>query len=211
MAKDRNSRSIIWFIGFGAFIWTDTVRQNVEFHGNSLRMCKSILDANNASLRYIGKQDERDKRQSANWAKYEKCQKDAEAFLDREMETAKSGIPLLLAIDVGTVLVGWFVVWMFVCITRWVRRGFALRGGKSSPEDIADSKNRAGHTACASCKFVNQRGQRLKASQTAPGSSLSTRRFTSLGLGDERTDAGVKRCLLYAQKRTSQKRENMSA
>jgi hypothetical protein len=134
--------SIIWFIGFGVFIWTDTVRRNVEFHGNSLRMCKLILDTNNQSLQYIGKQDERNQRQSANWAKYEKCQKDADAFLDREMETAKSGIPLLLTIDVGTIVVGWFVVWMFVSIIRWVKRGFP-RGGKSSPADIADFVARA--------------------------------------------------------------------
>ena len=103
----------------------------------------SAANTDNERLRYIENQGEREKTESANWAKYEKCQKDAEAFLDREMETAKSGIPLLLAIDVGTVLVGWFVVWMFVCITRWVRRGFALRGGKSSPEDIADFVARA--------------------------------------------------------------------
>src|SRR5262249_7324454 len=115
--------STIWFIGFGAFIWTDTVRQNGEFYGSSLRMCTLILNANNEGLQYIGKQDERDKRQSANWAKYEKCQKDAEAFLNREYEEAKSGIPLLLAIYVGTVLGGWLVVWMFVCITRWVKQG----------------------------------------------------------------------------------------
>jgi hypothetical protein len=117
--------SIIWFIGFGAFIWTDTLRQDREFHGNSAEMCRLILNANNESLRYIEKQGARDKTESANWAKYEKCLKDAEAFLDREYEEAKSGIPLLLAVDVGTVLFGWLVVWMFVGVTRWVKRGFA--------------------------------------------------------------------------------------
>jgi hypothetical protein len=117
--------SIIWFIGFGAFIWTDTLRQYRDFHANSAEMCRLILNANNESLPYIENQGERNKKESANWAEYEMCEKGARAFLAREYEEATSGIPLLLVIDLGTVLFGWLVVWMFVGITRWVTRGFA--------------------------------------------------------------------------------------
>jgi len=76
-------------------------------------------------LPYIENQGERDKTESANWAKYEECEKGTRVFFARQFEVATSGIPLLLAIDVGTVLFGWLVVWMFVGITRWVTRGFA--------------------------------------------------------------------------------------
>jgi hypothetical protein len=117
--------SIIWFIGFGAFIWTDTLRQDRDYHANDAEVCRLILNANNESLPYIENKGERDKTESENLAKYDMCQKSALAFLDREYEEARSGMPLLLAIDVGTVLFGWLVVWMFVGITRWVKRGFA--------------------------------------------------------------------------------------
>jgi len=85
----------------------------------------SAANTDNERLRYIENQGEREKTESANWAKYENCQKDAREFFHREVEEAKSGMPLVLAFDLGTVLFGWLVVWMFVGITRWVTRGFA--------------------------------------------------------------------------------------
>jgi hypothetical protein len=117
--------SIIWFIGFGAFIWNDQLRQDSESQANDAEVCRLILNANNESLPYIENQGERHKKESANWAEYEMCEKSSRVFFARQREVATSGIPLFLAIDLGTVLFGWLVVWMFVRITRWVTRGFA--------------------------------------------------------------------------------------
>jgi len=57
----------------------------------------------NEALQYIGKQEDRDKRETANRTKHEKCQSEATAFF-YELAPNYKGIPILLAVDFGIVL-----------------------------------------------------------------------------------------------------------
>ncbi len=97
------------------------------FHRQQLEGCYSILNAENESLQYIPKPEDRDKRQSANWAKYQKCQTAAGDFFTRQFDEQKAAIPLLVGIDLATILVGWLLAWFVVVIVRWIGRGLAMR------------------------------------------------------------------------------------
>jgi hypothetical protein len=116
--------SVLWFIGFGGFLWTNGVGHISEFHRGQLEGCYRILNADNESLQYIQKSEDRDKRQSANWTKYQRCQTEAGNFFQHEFDEQKRAIPLLIAIDLGAALLGWILVWFIVLIRRWIKRGF---------------------------------------------------------------------------------------
>jgi hypothetical protein len=116
--------SVIWFIGFGGFIWSSEVRRIVDFLGWQLRTCVTILNMDNESLQYTKTREEREKKQAEIWAKYERCRKEASDFHGREADNLFKGIPILLAIDLCSIGLGWLVVWVVVLIVRWVHRGF---------------------------------------------------------------------------------------
>jgi hypothetical protein len=114
--------SVIWFIGFAGYIWSQQVKSDVELYGRYLDTCYTILNMDNEA--YIANQEDRDKRQAANWTKYEKCQSGAGAIFHERADNNYKGIPILLAVDFGTVLFGWLVVWSGIGITRWIKGGF---------------------------------------------------------------------------------------
>jgi hypothetical protein len=116
--------SVIWFIGFAGYIWIYSTRDASDFYGSQLGMCYTILNVDNEALQYIGKQEDRNKGQTANWTKYEKCRSDATAFFNHTADNNYKGIPILLAVDFGTVLFGWLFVWFGIGITRWIKGGF---------------------------------------------------------------------------------------
>jgi hypothetical protein len=57
------------------------MRDASDFHRWQLDVCNLILNIDNEALQYIGKQEDWDKKQTANWTKYEKCHSEAGAFL----------------------------------------------------------------------------------------------------------------------------------
>ncbi len=106
--------SIIWFVGLAGYLWVSGTQSAAKFYGGQLSMWWMILNVDNESLQYIGKQEDRDKRQAANWTKYEKCQEEAKAFFYREAEGNQKAIPILLAVDFGTIVFAWLVAWVVV-------------------------------------------------------------------------------------------------
>jgi len=113
--------SVIWFIGFAGYAWSHAVQSVVEFYGRHLDICYTILNMDTEA--YIGNQEDRDKRQAANWTKFKKCQSEGSAILNEMADNNYKGIPILLAVDFGTVLFGWLVVWSGMGITRWIKKG----------------------------------------------------------------------------------------
>ena len=79
----------------------------------------------NDKLQHIENLSDRNKRQDANWKEYEDCKKQASALHSRMLNDEKEGIPVILAIDFVTVVIGWLAVWIGVVAVRWIRRGFA--------------------------------------------------------------------------------------
>lgn len=117
--------SVIWFIAFGCYVWTDSTRSNGEFYSFQLRMCSAALDIRNQSLQYARTPEERDQGSSHNEAEYEKCETDAKTLFFSGTDQLYRGIPLLLGVDLAIIAVGWALVWFVVFVVRWVRRGFA--------------------------------------------------------------------------------------
>jgi hypothetical protein len=117
--------SVIWFIAFGGYVWSDSTRHNVDFYEFQLRMCNAIWEVANESLQSARTPEERDKRSSENRAKYEKCNADAKTLFFSQADQLYRSIPILLGVDLATIAVGWALVWFVVFIARWIRRGFA--------------------------------------------------------------------------------------
>jgi hypothetical protein len=98
--------SVIWFVAFGAYIWSDSVRHNADFYKASLGVCFDIQDA----------------------AKSKICRDEAQKLFYREADELYAGIPIIATIDLATVILGWLVVWICISVIRWVRRGFEMIG-----------------------------------------------------------------------------------
>ena len=95
--------SVLWFIGFGLFVWSYEVRQNTTWYSSSLSLCFAMSN-------------ETDRRT---------CQADiSKVFADQFDQNVKA-IPLLVGVDVATIAVGWLLVWSIILLVRWVSRGFA--------------------------------------------------------------------------------------
>jgi len=45
--------SVIWFLGFGLFLWQRTVEDIVQPYSDTLKACGEILDIDNEALRYL--------------------------------------------------------------------------------------------------------------------------------------------------------------
>ena len=118
--------SAIWFIAFGAYVWSLEFGRQKDLYRSQLEICNRILRADNGGLEYIIKPDEREKRRLANWKTHQECQNKALAFFSAGFdELRQKGILIVLAVDVATILVGWLVVWGLVSTVRRIGRGFA--------------------------------------------------------------------------------------
>jgi len=117
--------SVIWFLGFGLFLWQRTVEDIVQPYSDTLKTCGEILDIDNEALQYLRTVEEIDRRQSANFAKYKKCQTDAEVTWNNTLPSNWLTLAVVVGVDLVTIALGWLVVWIGIVIVRWVQRGFA--------------------------------------------------------------------------------------
>src|SRR5436190_18951978 len=98
--------SVIWFIGFGGYIWFSNIQQLNDLYSIDLRACSETFDRTQNSINY------------------EDCMEEArEVYLSR-FNVYKERIPRLLIVDVGIVAFGWSIALLGVVVTRWIRRGF---------------------------------------------------------------------------------------
>ena len=72
--------SVVWFIGFGLFLWSNEVGRISDFHSFQLKHCYTLLNIANEALERLEKNAEWDRRWGANWAKYKTCQEEASKF-----------------------------------------------------------------------------------------------------------------------------------
>lgn len=115
--------SIAWFLGFGGFLWISAVNQASSFYEFQFGVCLQVHDGAAASLRPTDN-DYREKYEQIE-SQYKRCKDKATNFFMKQADNNRAGIPILLAIDFGSVVVGWLIVWGMVGILRWVKRGFA--------------------------------------------------------------------------------------
>jgi hypothetical protein len=96
--------SIIWFVGFGGWMWIDSVGENADFYGGLFGMCYSI-------------QSETARRE---------CQKHANDYYQTTSAKLQSPevLAALVAVDAGTVALGWSIVMAAVALVRGVKHRF---------------------------------------------------------------------------------------
>lgn len=117
--------SVIWFLSFGLFLWSTFVNDVVRPVGEARNVCGLILDGDNDNLQYLRSVEERNTKQAANFAKYEKCQADAQINWERTRPADRLLAAMVLGIDLVTIGIGWLLVWLVVLIVRWIWHGFA--------------------------------------------------------------------------------------
>lgn len=117
--------SVIWFLGFGLFLWHTAVNDAVAPYTLNLDTCYRILNIDNDALQFISDPSERDKKQAANWQKYKNCQSQAREDWERGRPDDRLQAAVVVGVDLVTIGFGWLVAWLGVVIVGWIRRGFA--------------------------------------------------------------------------------------
>jgi hypothetical protein len=117
--------SVVWFVGFGGYLWHDSVTQSNDSFTRFLRICDAALDMETDALKNIQDPTKRDRKFDQNMKEERDCKAQATTSFERILDEQYSGIPILLGIDLATVAMGWLLVLGVVGIVRWIRRGFA--------------------------------------------------------------------------------------
>jgi len=115
--------SIVWFLGWGAFLWIDAVNQNANLFKVQFGICMQVHDDAIGLLRPAEK-NYRERSEQIE-SDFKRCKDKAENLFIKQAANNRADIPILLAVDFGSVVIGWLIVWGMVGMARWVRRGFA--------------------------------------------------------------------------------------
>jgi hypothetical protein len=115
--------SVLWFVGFGGWLWTSSVRGYQDFYGFELRNCSAMSSMKRDALRA---DDQQYDQKSAKIIGEEKaCTDNADAFFSREIDKLYSQeVWVLLAIDVALLALFWLLAWIVVAVGHWVLAGF---------------------------------------------------------------------------------------
>ena len=118
--------SVIWFVGFFAYVWIADVQHHDDFYISQLNSCLSILNKANEQVGSLDNPNDRAKF-DGNWTKYKDCQAKASALFGTMVDASHSApaLAILIAIDLATVLIGWVVIGGVVLVLRWIFRDFA--------------------------------------------------------------------------------------
>jgi TRAP-type C4-dicarboxylate transport system permease small subunit len=95
--------SVIWFIGFGGYLLADSWRTVKRAYSSEFQKCSSPNAVE----------------------PWRKCWDEVADRHWRAQEENFRNVPLLLAIDLGTILFGWLVIWGIVGVARRINRGSA--------------------------------------------------------------------------------------
>lgn len=117
--------SVIWFVGFGSYLWSGDVSRIGEFYSWQLKNCYARETIRNEALQYAKDERDREKWSAETEAKAKECRAKASAFHSYQWEQARGGLWILFAVDLATILLGSLVVWLIVLVARWINRGFA--------------------------------------------------------------------------------------
>jgi hypothetical protein len=117
--------SLVWFLGFGVWLWTATAEEQARPYKEGLKHCGRMLDIANDGLQYLPVGPARDKQQSDNFADYLKCREDESVRWTSNRSEMKTQIAVVLGADIASIALAWLVVWLITVLVRWVARGFA--------------------------------------------------------------------------------------
>ena len=111
--------SVIWFVGFAWYVVAH--RQD-----KLLLTCAEGLQRDVALSESAKTAEERERRRQEYGNKYSKCMNDAHvsSFRFGLNNDPLQAIPLILAVDLGMIVIGWLITWYVVMVFRGIRRGF---------------------------------------------------------------------------------------
>jgi hypothetical protein len=98
--------SVLWFIGFGAYVWLSSTQRLNYLYSHDLAVCSQTFDT------------------ALNSGNYEYCLQDARELYLNRVDNYKGRIPRFLAIDFGVAAFAWSVALLGIVITRLIRRAF---------------------------------------------------------------------------------------
>ena len=116
--------SVIWFVGFAGYVVAN--RQDDALYDKLLLTCAEGLQRDVALSETAKTAEEREQRRQEYGNKYSKCMNDAHvsSFRFGLSNDPLQAIPLVLAVDLGMIVIGWLIAWCVVMVFRGIRRGF---------------------------------------------------------------------------------------
>jgi hypothetical protein len=118
--------SVLWFVGFGGWLWIGSTNNISESYGQQLHSCYQLSDMKREPLRYADPQY--DQKNAKIESEQKVCEQRASASWDSQVNDLYSnGWWVLLLIDLASVALTWLVACIVVCVGRWVAAGFGAR------------------------------------------------------------------------------------
>ena len=116
--------SVIWFVGFAGYVVAH--RQDEALYDKLLLTCAEGLQRDVALSEYAETAEAFERRRQEYGNKYSKCLNDAHAssFRFGLSNDPLQAIPLILAVDLGMIVIGWLIAWYVVMVFSGIRAGF---------------------------------------------------------------------------------------
>src|SRR5262245_12902534 len=95
--------SVLWFIGFGAYMWFSSARQLDRLYSRDVRNCSETFDT------------------TQNSVNYEHCLEEAQELYLSRFDTQKQRIPRLVAVDFGILAFCWAAALVPFAISRFMK------------------------------------------------------------------------------------------
>jgi hypothetical protein len=118
--------SVISFFGFGVYLSNQSVEDAVAPYAQDLRICSALEQYSDKFWQENARDpEELSEKLQVNQDQYEKCALKAKLQWESERSSDSVLAIVALVIDLGTIVLGWLIVWGCVVLGRWLRRRFA--------------------------------------------------------------------------------------
>jgi hypothetical protein len=121
----RITASVISFFGFGVYLSNQSVEDAVAPYAQDLRICSALEQYSDKFWQENARDpEELSEKLQVNQDQYEKCPLKAKLQWESERLLDSVRAIVALVIDLGTIALGWLIVWGCVVLGRWLRRRF---------------------------------------------------------------------------------------
>jgi hypothetical protein len=111
--------SVIWFVGFGVWMWITATGNVSDLHQSRLWLCYRTSEIQREPVRFD------DQQRLARIASEEKaCEDKASALFFEQWDTLRSYSWVIVLIDVASIALFWLLAWIIISVGRWVAIGF---------------------------------------------------------------------------------------
>ena len=124
--------SAIWFHVFAEYYLHGGTRDVDKWLGDARQSCDGVLQLNNDFAIALERKEDRSVKVSENRAEWIKCRESARKKYDLlAADPYEGSLPLLFALDLGTIGFGWLIAWFVIVIARWIKGVRERLGNKS--------------------------------------------------------------------------------